>query len=86
MSITQQEFEKLPREIQNLRWKLFEVTNGHQKDPLKSNNYKLVQKVLNVLYELKKAGDTVDRDNFLKLYDRFLLLQRRERKQGRLKN
>ena len=55
MSITQQEFEKLPREIQNLRWKLFLTTNGYQ-NPLKFNKKKIKQ-VMDVLQELKQAGD-----------------------------
>ena len=80
------EFEKLPKQVQCLRWKLFELTNGYAKDPWKSNSFKLVRNTMNLLHELKEAGDTLDRDGFLKLYDRFLMLQTKERKAGRLKN
>ena len=65
MSITQQEFEKLPREIQNLRWKLFIATNGYE-DPTKFNKKK-IKKVMDILQELKQAGDEFDGDLFAKL-------------------
>ena len=31
MKISQQEFEKLPKNIQNFRWALFVESDGHQK-------------------------------------------------------
>jgi hypothetical protein len=31
MTISQQEFEKLPKNIQNFRWALFVESDGHQK-------------------------------------------------------
>lgn len=65
MSITQQEFEKLPRQIQNLRWKLFVATNGHQ-DPTLFNKKK-IKKVMAVLKELKQAGDVVPNELYAKL-------------------
>ena len=65
MGITQQEFEKLPRQIQNLRWKLFIATNGHQ-DPTKFNKKK-IKKVMDILQELKQAGDVFEGDLFAKL-------------------
>ena len=65
MSITQQEFEKLPREIQNLRWKLFVATNGYE-DPTKFNKKK-IKKVMDILQELKQAGDVFRWDLYTEL-------------------
>jgi hypothetical protein len=65
MSITQKEFEKLPRKIQNLRWKLFVETNGYQ-DPTKFNSRR-IKRVMAVLKELQQAGDNFPSELYAKL-------------------
>jgi hypothetical protein len=46
MKITQQEFEQLSREEQNLRWALFLKSNGYTKNLMKQQIDNLTEKFL----------------------------------------
>ena len=52
--ITQTEFEKLPKEVQNLRWELFIITDGHRIDPTTDNNSKRRAKILAIIEKLNQ--------------------------------
>ena len=52
--ITQTEFEKLPKEVQNLRWELFIITDGHRIDPTTDNNPNRKAKILAIIEKLNK--------------------------------
>lgn len=52
--MTQTEFEQLPKEIQNLRWELFIITDGHRIDPTKDNNPKRKAKILTIIEKLNQ--------------------------------
>jgi hypothetical protein len=52
--ITQTEFEKLPKEIQNLRWELFIISDGHRIDPRTDKNEKRQAKILAIIKKLKE--------------------------------
>ena len=52
--ITQTDFEKLPKEIQNLRWELFIITDGHSIDPTTDKNPKRKAKVLAIIKKLNE--------------------------------
>ena len=58
--ITQTEFEKLPKEVQNLRWELFIITDGHNIDPTKDNNPKRKAKILAIIEKLNKLEAAED--------------------------
>ncbi len=52
--MTQTEFEKLPKEVQNLRWELFIITDGHRIDPTNDNNPKRKAKILAIIEKLNQ--------------------------------
>ena len=52
--ITQTEFEKLPKEIQNLRWELFIISDGHRINPTTDKNEKRQAKILAIIKKLKE--------------------------------
>ena len=52
--MNQSEFEKLPKEVQNLRWELFIITDGHRIDPTTDNNPKRKAKILAIIEKLNQ--------------------------------
>ena len=52
--MNQGEFEKLPKEVQNLRWELFIITDGHRIDPTTDNNTKRKDKILAIIEKLNQ--------------------------------
>ncbi len=55
--ITQTEFEKLPKEIQNLRWELFIISDGYRIDPTTDDNPKRRSKMLAIIKKLNELEE-----------------------------
>ena len=52
--VTQTEFEKLPKEIQKIRWDYFLATDGYyDEEILKQRNIKKIKRMIEVLEKMK---------------------------------
>jgi hypothetical protein len=53
--ITQTEFEKLPKQIQKIRWDYFLATDGYyDEEILKQRNIKKIKRMIEVLEKMKQ--------------------------------
>ena len=52
--ITQHEFEKLPKKVQQLRWELFLLSDGYRRDPDTDPNPKRRAKMSAIIEQLEQ--------------------------------
>jgi len=63
--MTEKEFEKLPKEVQKIRWEYFLATDGYDDEKiLKQRNIKKIRRMIEVLEKMKQIDTWSEKNEF----------------------